>query len=219
MRPLTPKHTPEQRILNAAANEFAAKGFFGARTQAIADQAGVNKAMLHYYFRTKEKLYSQVIRTTIEQILTQVGQAWTVGGPVAERLGRMVDVYIENIFQNSGIIKIVLREVTDGGLRLRKSLLDAEIHNQLLTRLDKAYFFTRIGEELRMDRRETIHFLLNLVGMCFVSFTSPLILETIADFETSNFEIFLKDRKTAIRSMLAAYTNERIRLVQEGCVP
>jgi TetR/AcrR family transcriptional regulator len=54
--------TPEERILFAATEEFAAKGFFGARTQAVADAAGVNKAMLHYYFQSKENLYSEVIK-------------------------------------------------------------------------------------------------------------------------------------------------------------
>jgi AcrR family transcriptional regulator len=86
--------SPEERILAAAAEEFAANGFFGARTQTIADAAGVNKAMLHYYFRTKENLYGQVIAGALRRILNQVGQAWLSQDSVESRLDKVVDAYM-----------------------------------------------------------------------------------------------------------------------------
>jgi TetR/AcrR family transcriptional regulator len=49
-------------ILSAAGKEFLARGYSGARMQAIADKAGINKALLHYHFSSKEKLYNAVLR-------------------------------------------------------------------------------------------------------------------------------------------------------------
>ncbi len=58
----------EQKILNAAREEFINTGLKGARMQEIADRAGVNKALLHYYFRSKEKLYEAAIREVGETL-------------------------------------------------------------------------------------------------------------------------------------------------------
>lgn len=58
-------HNTEQLILEAAEAEFLAKGFAGARTTAIAEAAGVTHAMLHYYFRTKEKLFERIVNEKV----------------------------------------------------------------------------------------------------------------------------------------------------------
>ena len=50
----------EEKILNAAKKVFLTKGMDGARMQDIADEAGINKALLHYYFRSKDKLFEQI---------------------------------------------------------------------------------------------------------------------------------------------------------------
>ena len=59
------KEGTDERILKAAENEFFTKGFAGARTTAIAENAGVTHAMLHYYFRTKEQLFNTVLKRNI----------------------------------------------------------------------------------------------------------------------------------------------------------
>lgn len=59
----------EKMILEAAAKEFSVKGFDGARTAAIAAEAGVTHAMLHYYFRTKEKLFQRIFQEKMEDIM------------------------------------------------------------------------------------------------------------------------------------------------------
>ncbi|MFH1092016.1 MAG: TetR/AcrR family transcriptional regulator, partial [Pseudomonadota bacterium] len=126
---MEPKKTPspidhtlaEERILAAASQEFAKKGFFGARTQAIADAAGVNKAMVHYYYRTKEKLYSQVLRRSVGKLMTRVREAWQAEVPVTARVEKVIDAYLDNVSQDPNIIKILLRELVDGGDRLRRS--------------------------------------------------------------------------------------------------
>lgn len=58
----------ERRILRAAEEEFLCKGFDGARTTAIAERAGVTHAMLHYYFRTKEKLFDKILEDKVSEL-------------------------------------------------------------------------------------------------------------------------------------------------------
>ena len=62
----------ETRILTAARREFIAKGQDGARMQVIANEAGVNKALLHYYYRSKENLYRKVLEVTLATVWGRV---------------------------------------------------------------------------------------------------------------------------------------------------
>lgn len=194
--------SPEERILAAATREFAENGFYGARTQSIADAAGVNKAMLHYYFRSKENLYSQVIRTAFKNTLTRVGQSWMGPGPLRTRVEMVVDSYMDSYEENPALLNIILREVVDGGMRLKKAIMEmkkAEFPPEGPTPIDMV---REAALELGLPPGDTIHFLVNLIGMCVVSFTSPLLLETILDVDVSDRKAFLKKRKTAIKTML-----------------
>jgi TetR/AcrR family transcriptional regulator len=62
----------EQKILNAAKKVFLTKGMDGARMQDIADEAGINKALLHYYFRSKDKLFEQIFMEVVSAFLSSI---------------------------------------------------------------------------------------------------------------------------------------------------
>ncbi|MBK9511763.1 MAG: helix-turn-helix transcriptional regulator [Cytophagaceae bacterium] len=66
--------TTEEKIFLAAENEFMEKGFDGTRMQAIADRAGINKAMLHYYFRSKDALFEKIFQEKIKLIFPKIGE-------------------------------------------------------------------------------------------------------------------------------------------------
>jgi AcrR family transcriptional regulator len=202
--------SPEERILAAAAEEFAANGFFGARTQAIADAAGVNKAMLHYYFRTKENLYGHVIAGALRRILNQVGQAWLSQDSVESRLDKVVDAYMDNYERNPGFLKIILREFVDGGERFRKVFRDLKDLGPLASGVTPPQIVERIGSELGLSLAQTTHLIVNFVGMCAISFVSPLLLEALGLFKVADLNLYLKDRRVAIKSMTLAYVKNLI---------
>jgi AcrR family transcriptional regulator len=78
------------RILNAALREFATHGAGGARTRRIAERAGVNKQLLHYYFRNKTGLYEAVLARAAEEVARPLSQLQLVGLTAVERLRRLV---------------------------------------------------------------------------------------------------------------------------------
>ncbi len=197
--------TPEERILAAATEEFANNGFFGARTQAIANAAAVNKAMLHYYFRSKEKLYGQVIKAAFEKILQEVGRAWLGPDPMTKRVGMVIDSYMDSYEKNPGFLKIVLREVVDGGKRLRQAFVGSGDERPNFSGFTPQDIIERVSSELNLDMAETIHVIINLIGMCAVSFVSPLLLESVVHYDISDFEAYLQQRRAAIKAMAVAY--------------
>jgi AcrR family transcriptional regulator len=70
------KHEPvsEEKILEAARRVFQRSGYSGARMQEIADEAGINKAMLHYYYRSKDNLFESVFSESLQKLVGKVGE-------------------------------------------------------------------------------------------------------------------------------------------------
>ena len=72
----------EEKILEAASKVFTEKGFAGTRTRDIAEHAGINLALLNYYFRSKEKLFEQVMKAKC-QIIELSGHALSLEDMIA----------------------------------------------------------------------------------------------------------------------------------------
>ena len=202
--------SPEARILVAATEEFASKGFFGARMQSIADAANINKAMLHYYFRTKENLYGRVIKSVVKGLMLRLYSAWREDGPITEKVDKIIDLYLDTYTRNPGFLNIVLREAVDGGALLRKFL--GEIKSEIpfgtdstLTELAKA-----AGSELDIEPMEIVHMLVNLIGMCVVTFICPPFLEIMVDIDLTDFEAFIEKRREMAKKMAKAYVETRL---------
>ncbi|MEW6264873.1 MAG: TetR family transcriptional regulator [Thermodesulfobacteriota bacterium] len=206
----------EERILAAARDEFAATGFYGARTQAIAEAAGVNKALLHYYFRSKENLYVRVIQTTFKGILTRVGQAWLPPGDLEIRSERVVDAFMDNYTKHPGFMKIVLREFLDGGQRFRQAIKTIDPEDISGQRLHPLQMIQILSRDLGLDPESALHFFVNVVGMCVVSFVSPLFLETVFGQDLSDFEGFLNRRRRAVKSMVVSFIRARLAEITSG---
>lgn len=102
----------ETRILRAAEHEFLSKGFDGARTTAIAEAAGVTHAMLHYYFRTKSRLFERIISE--KATLLRIALSESIGDPsrsLEELLSDLISVHIDFISENPELPRFLLNEL------------------------------------------------------------------------------------------------------------
>src|SRR5438046_3204946 len=88
-----PARVSADRILAAAAGEFAARGFAGARVDHIARRARVNKAMIYYYFRSKEALYRILLRRTFTEVASRMQGVAAGGGSAPEKIDRAVSTF------------------------------------------------------------------------------------------------------------------------------
>lgn len=102
----------ESRILQAAKNEFFEKGYAGARTASIAEAAGVTHAMLHYYFRTKDKLFERIVSEKISMLadilLSAIGDA---NLPLEERIRQGIGRHFDFISANRDLPRFIVNEV------------------------------------------------------------------------------------------------------------
>src|SRR3954471_24176897 len=90
----------EQRILDAARAVFIRRGTAGARMQEIAKEAGVNQALLHYYFRSKERLSAAVFQQFAAGLFPAVAQLLGSDVPLNEKVDRVVALYLDNLSAN-----------------------------------------------------------------------------------------------------------------------
>lgn len=168
--------------------------------------------MLHYYYRSKEKLYFQVIKTAFGNLLTTLGSVLLTEQPLDRRIERVVDVYLDNFVRNPKLLKIILREGVDGGDRLRQSLVDFKRPETSVNGLTPSTIIARLERETGVDQMSLVHFIMNIVGMCGISFISPIVAGSITDFVLEDMEAFLAQRREAIVAMVAAYLRSQPKL-------
>ena len=104
------KDNSEEKILNAAQSVFIQKGMDGARMQEIADEAGINKALLHYYFRTKQKLFEAILKKVFSNILPNLMDMVHSDLPIEEKLGIFIENYIDLLMENPYLPNFILKE-------------------------------------------------------------------------------------------------------------
>ena len=120
-----PARVSPDRILAAAALEFAARGFAGARVDRIARRARVNKAMLYYHFKSKQRLYRALLRQMFTLAAERL-QAIAVGpGAPADKVDRAIAGIAAFIQEHTFFPAIMLREVAEGGAHLDRETLQA----------------------------------------------------------------------------------------------
>lgn len=115
----------EARILEAAHRVFLRRGTAGARTQEIADEAGVNKALLHYYFRSKDRLAEAVFLRAARMLFPRMLRTMASDLPLREKLQRAVDIELDLLEENPYLPGYLVSEFQYRSDRLRALLGEA----------------------------------------------------------------------------------------------
>jgi TetR/AcrR family transcriptional regulator len=120
-----PARVSPERILAAAAGEFAARGYAGARVDRIARRARVNKAMLYYHFPGKQGLYRALLRQSFTEAAARLAAIAAAGGPPADQIDRVIAGIAAFLRERQFFAKIMLREIAEGGAHLDAATLAA----------------------------------------------------------------------------------------------
>src|SRR5271169_392301 len=101
----------KEKILAAAKKVFMTKGMAGARMQDIADEAGINKALLHYYFRSKDKLFEMIYLEEAKKFFPKISMIFQSELPLFEKIKQFADEYISEILENPYLPWFVFNEI------------------------------------------------------------------------------------------------------------
>ncbi len=101
----------EQKILEAAKQVFMENGLDGARMQDIADKAGINKALLHYYFRSKDKLFERIFVEEAQKFMPKVSTIMLSEISLFEKIEKFMSEYIDTLSQNPLLANFIMNEI------------------------------------------------------------------------------------------------------------
>jgi len=195
----------EDRIFEAATRVFTEKGFDGARMHEIAEQAGINKALLHYYFRTKEKLFDAVFTKLAVSLLEKFTPVFQPGISLEEKIRLFYREHISFLNQNPYLPIFILNELNRNPQRIKKIFSKAD--------LDKIFnmFESQHPKELtkyNITRKSMPQIMASIAAMSVFPFVARGIIVEILKKQGTDFNSFIEERKEfAPEFVLAALKN------------
>jgi TetR/AcrR family transcriptional regulator len=195
----------ERRILDAARIVFVRRGTAGARMQEIAGEAGVNQALLHYYFRSKERLAATVFREAASRLLPAVVGVFGSDAPLEEKIEQFVHLYIDTVRRSPFLPGYVLSEMHHHPERLTAMLDSAGVQPAALV----GALRRKLGEQLREREEQGAmrpispeHFVVNMLGLVVIPFIARPALRIIFGLDDAAFEHFLDERRAELPRLI-----------------
>ena len=193
-----PELSAEKMILEAAKKVFLDKGFDGARMQEIADEAGINKALLHYYFRSKDNLFDAIFEDAFMQFLPNIGQVLMSDMPFPDKIRAFVGHYIDMLHNNPHLPIFIMRELQRAPEKIVSLLKQSGINPHMTNNL-----LLQESEKGKINPIPLPHLIVNMIGLCVFPFIGrPIIEGFIFNNDTEAYNKFLLERKTVVADFI-----------------
>lgn len=184
----------EEKILAAARKVFIRDGMAGARMQDIADEAGINKALLHYYFKNKEKLFETIFKEATFQFLPRMNDIFESDMPLFEKIETFCREYIAQVMRTPYIPIFLLNELNKQPDQFLKKMWGAQ-------RPKFHKMAEQVQAEVMKGNIKPIHpmsLVLNMFGMCVFPFVAKPMLQFSSGVTDAQFTHLMELRKTEI---------------------
>jgi TetR/AcrR family transcriptional regulator len=192
----------EQRILTAAAAVFLRRGTAGARMQEIARAAGVNQALLHYYYRTKARLAEAVFLQAASRLLPSIVAVMSSDAAIEAKVERVVALETEHLTQNPLLPAYLLSELSQNPERVPQ--LIAAIAGMEPARIGRRVvrvLRAQIDRRVQAGRMRPItpeQFVVNLLSLCIFPFAARPLLTTVLGLDARAFDRFIEQRSETL---------------------
>jgi AcrR family transcriptional regulator len=188
----------ETIILEAARKIFISKGFDGARMQEIADEAGINKSLLHYYFRSKDKLFEAIFVPAMAQVQANLMVLVNEERPFLEKLEDFIDQYLDILEANPYLPAFVSHEVNRNPDRMYVLIKGSGLQPSLFTR--------QVEDEVAKGTIHAIHpehLIINMISLCaFPYIARPMFERLIFGNNKEKITLFAAMRREDIKNMV-----------------
>lgn len=184
----------QSKIFNAATEVFEEKGYTGARMQEIADRAGINKALLHYYFRTKDQLFMAVFQVLLKKMFDKIFSIFEEDNSFKEKIRRYLDEHIEFMIKNPKLPIFLLNELS------RNSSLAESLKGMINYQQVREMIYTRHAKELKaygIKKNDMPQLMVTLVSFSIFPFAARDMLKILIPELDDNkkFNAYMRDRK------------------------
>ena len=196
---MTKDTTTEQKILDAAEEVFHEKGYDGARMQEIAEQAGINKGLLHYYFKTKDKLFEAIFSVALNRMISKILTILEMEVPLEQKIDMIVDQYMALLARNPNLPRFVLNELNKNP----EQFVARHVNKDL--KIAFANFSASVQKEADGNRIRQIdarQLLMNMISLIIFPFVGRPMLQVVFGADHAEFKQLLLDRKEHIKRFL-----------------
>lgn len=184
------KENTEYKIVEAAKKVFIQKGMDGARMQQIADEAGINKALLHYYFRTKNKLFEKIFDMLFKDIFVIFELAISNELTFEEFLESFIRQYIKMLKNKPYIPQFVIHELNRKPERIVEQMRNSNFDKQKLFDL-----INKAVEDKVIRPITPVHLITNILSMCIFPFVAkPIITGFALDGDKEKYKQYMNER-------------------------
>ncbi len=182
----------EEKIFEAATEVFVEKGMDGTRMQHIADRAGINKSLLHYYYRTKDRLFEAVFEKITDQILRKFAPILDENLSLEAKIRFFYREHIEFLKKNPRLPAFFLNEINRNPERIRKLLRNIDIEN-LWDTLENQH-----RDELRkhsIDSGDLPQLMISIASLSVFPFVARGVFEAVLEKTGNSFDDYMEKRK------------------------
>jgi TetR/AcrR family transcriptional regulator len=190
--------TTQEKIFNAARTVFQKKGFSGARMQEIADEAGINKAMLHYCFKNKQLLFEAVFMNAFNQLSPQINTIFNSDASVFEKITKFTYDYITFVIDNPYLPPFVIQEMNNNPEYVMKFLNQDH-------RFDSSILISQIEKEIKVGIIKPINpkqLLIDIFSLTVFPFAAQMLVKGLIQISDLEFNEMMEERKTSIAKQI-----------------
>jgi AcrR family transcriptional regulator len=184
----------EEKIKEAARKLFTQKGFAATRTRDIAEEAGINLALLNYYFRSKQKLFDLVMMENFRKFLDGMKVNFQQEDlSMGERVEKIVEAYVDFLTEFPDLPLFILNEI-----RGNHSKIAAKVHKEVGPMRSKLFQELATANKEGKSALAPFHFVANLVGLTVFPFVGRPLLQRVTGTTDEQFDAFMQERKELV---------------------
>lgn len=185
----------EEKIKEAARKVFTQKGYAATRTRDIAEEAGLNLALLNYYFRSKEKLFEIIMKEKMQQLFGVITPLLNdKSTTLDQKIEQIISNYIDMLTQNPDLPIFVLSEIRNNTGMFKQM--------QVGKLIQTSYFVEQLKE--RQPDVHPLHFIVSMLGMTVFPFVSKPVFQSVGVLTDESFTEMMQQRKTLMPKWMKA---------------
>ncbi len=190
----------EEQIMDAAKEVFQKKGMDGARMQEIADKAGINKAMLHYYYRSKQLLFEAVFNSAFSLVAPQINKILNDDSSIEEKVKGFTYNYISFMAKHPYLPNFIIQE-----LNRNPKFFEKLQSNAAFPSLDK--FEKQVAVEVEQGILKPIdgkQLFVNIISLNVFPFVATPLIKGLLRVDDNGFKSLVEERKTMVSEFIIA---------------
>jgi AcrR family transcriptional regulator len=183
--------TSEEKIKAAAKTIFMRKGYAGTKTRDIAEEAGINLALLNYYYRSKEKLFNEIMTESLREFLSTIMFIYdNPHSSLEEKIDLLSKSYILKLIDQPDIPLFVLNELQSHPEKFLDKMKVRDVGNSV--------FIEQVKDELTNKQLNPLHIIMNLLGIILFPFIAKSMFQGIFNIDPDSYQKILLERKELI---------------------